>query len=293
MTSPLIWKHLELSDADSINWIKQESGVTEIVADALLDQESRPRSMQIGDGVLIILRGINLNPGQQLEDMISVRVWLEGDRVISTSRRSLKSVESIGKAVESEQGPETAGEFLTLLVQSLSDHINDAIEQIEKSLEVVEDNLDERAASRRNSPFSILRRQSARIRRYLAPQREALDRLSKITDSVFSLDDQANFREEANRLTLLLEDLELVRERTMVAQEEFLGILAHEQNARMLLLSIVAAIFLPLSFLTGLMGMNVAGLPGTENNGAFWFLVIMMLAISAVILALFRYKKWY
>mgnify|MGYP001551131023 FL=1 len=293
MTGTLNWKHLDLTTPESANWIKQEAGLTDIVADALLDQESRPRSMQHEEGVLVILRGVNLNPGQQLEDMISIRVWLEEDRVISASRRRLNSVEEIRKAVEIGLGPKTAGEFLTLLVQNLSDRINDAIEQIENSLELVEDTLDDRVASSRNSPFSILRRQSARIRRYLAPQREALDRLSKITDSVFSLDDQANFREEANRLTLLLEDLELVRERTMVAQEEFLGILAHEQNARMLLLSIVAAIFLPLSFLTGLMGMNVAGLPGTENNGAFWFLVIMMLAISAVILALFRYKKWY
>lgn len=293
MTNKFSWKHLDFSDPDSANWIKQESGVCNLIADALLDQESRPRAMQHENGVLVILRGINLNPGQQIEDMISIRLWLEENRVISASRRRLVSVEEMRQLVESGQAPQTAGDFLTLLVENLSDRINDTIEQIEKSLEVVEDSLDDRAALGRNSPFSVLRRQSARIRRYLAPQREALDRLSRIENSVFSTVELADFREQANRLTLILEDLDLVRERTMVAQEEFLGILAHEQNTRMLLLSIVAAIFLPLSFLTGLMGMNVAGLPGTQNETAFWILVIVMLAIAGAILMLFRHKKWY
>jgi len=293
MNKTVDWTHLDFTDSDSATWIEKESGLDDIISGALIDQESRPRSVQYENGVMVILRGVNLNPGEQLEDMISIRLWLEKDRVISTSRRRLKSVEGIHKEIESGQGPETPGEFLTLLAQNLSDRINDAIEEIEKSLEYVEENLDERMTLSRNSPFSVLRRQSARIRRYLAPQREALDRLSKITDSVFSADDLANFREQANRLTLILEDLDLVRERTMVAQEEFLGILAHQQNERMLLLSIVAAIFLPLSFLTGLMGMNVAGLPGLENESAFWILVILMLAVAGAIMALFRYKKWY
>ena len=89
-----------------------------------------------------------------------------------------------------------------------------------------------------------------------------------------------------------LEDLDLVRERALVAQEEFLGMIANEQNNRMLLLSIVAAIFLPLSFLTGLMGMNVAGLPGTENNWAFGIIVFLMTLIAVLILLLFRARKW-
>ena len=61
----------------------------------------------------------------------------------------------------------------------------------------------------------------------------------------------------------------------------------------MFVLSIVAAIFLPLSFLTGLMGMNVAGLPGLVNPWAFWVLVAVMLVISIGILAVFRLKKWF
>jgi len=293
MTHSLNWKHLDFSDSDDAHWIRHESGVTDIVADALLDANSRPRTLQADNGVLVILRGVNLNPGSDVEDMISVRIWIEPDRIISTSRRRLSSIDEIKKAVDSGRGPQNSGEFLVMLVERLGDFITEVIEQLEGFLDKAEDDINDSATIARHSPYSVLRRQTARIRRYLTPQKEALDRISRMPDAVFNEDIKARFTEQANRLTLILEDLDLVRERAMVAQEEFLGIVAHEQNARMLVLSIVAAIFLPLSFLTGLMGMNVAGLPGMENEWAFWILVSSMLFIAGVILMLFRIKKWF
>lgn len=289
----LNWKHVDFSDGEGIRWIRQDCGIADIVADALLEEDTRPRAMQMEGGILVILRGVNLNPDSSVEDMISIRLWLAEGRVISTGRRKLRSVGEIRESMDGGQGPQTSGEFLTLLVQRLGDFIAETIEQIENTLEITEENVSDSASFSRNSPFSILRRQTARIRRYMAPQREALDRLSQIRDSVLSANDQMYLREQANRFQILIEDLDLIRERAMVAQEEFLGVVAHEQNARMLVLSIVAAIFLPLSFLTGLMGMNVAGLPGMENEWAFWILVVLMLSISGAILFMFRMKRWF
>ncbi len=104
--------------------------------------------------------------------------------------------------------------------------------------------------------------------------------------------DRFELREEADRLTRYLEDLDLVRERAMVAQEELLANYAQEQNSRMYLLAIVAAVFLPLSFLTGLMGMNVAGLPGTENPAAFLLLVLLMIGVAVAILFALKWRRW-
>lgn len=292
MTTTLNWKHLDYSDPASDLWIRRESGIDPMIADALLAEDSRPRAVQTDQGVLVILRGVNMNPGSEIEDMVSVRVWLERDRVISTSRRSLKSLENIGAAIASGEGPQTPAAFLTQLVANLGDYISDALDTIEHKLETTEDNPDDSTGAVRNSPFSMLRRQIARIRRYIAPQREAIELLSKLPGDQFGIEDRVRLREQANRLTLILENLDLARERVMVAHEEFMAVLAHEQNARMLLLSIVAAIFLPLAFLTGLMGMNVAGLPGTENSWAFWILVIAMTVIGGLIMLLFRARKW-
>ena len=292
MSETLNWIHLDFSDSEAVQRVRQDKLIPTVVADALVADDSRPRTVPVGEGVLVILRGVNLNQGADIEDMISIRIWVEPDRVVSTSRRFLKSVDQIRRTVESGEGPRTGGAFLALLAGRLGDFISDAVEQIEEGLEVAENQVNDPDIIVMNSPFSVLRRQTARIRRYMSPQRDALERLARFNGSLFSESELMQFQEQANRMALILEDIDLVRERALVAQEEFLGILAHEQNTRMLLLSIVAAIFLPMSFLTGLMGMNVAGLPGLENPAAFWILVVLMVVLTGGILALFRWRRW-
>jgi len=119
MTPVLDWKHVDFSDQEGTRWIRQESGVDSFVADALLEEDTRPRAVQMEGGVLVILRGINLNPDSKMEDMVSIRLWLEAGRVISATRRQLRSIAEIRKSINSGQGPQTTGEFLTLLVQRL------------------------------------------------------------------------------------------------------------------------------------------------------------------------------
>jgi zinc transporter len=104
--------------------------------------------------------------------------------------------------------------------------------------------------------------------------------------------DIRELRDEADRITRYLEDLDLARERTMVLREEFLGQLAQEQNSRMYVLSVVAAIFLPLTFVTGLLGMNVGGLPGLESPRGFAGSLVIMVLAAVGLVVFFRSKKW-
>jgi len=287
-----IWINIDFSDAEAADWAWNGSGLDDSIVGVMLDTESRPRTLQQANGVLTTLRGVNLNPGARLEDMISVRSWLEPGRVVTASRRCLRSLTEIRQSIAQGTGPASPPQLLVDLIERLNHYIGEGIEQIEENIDRAEDEATRDSSLNRSSAFNRLRRQTAQIRRYLSPQREALDRLARVTDSIFDAAQMIELREQLNRLTLGLEDLDLVRERALVAQEEFLGLLAHEQNSRMLVLSIVAAIFLPLSFLTGLMGMNVAGLPGTENSWSFWILVLLMLAAAATILVIFRRRKW-
>ena len=89
-----------------------------------------------------------------------------------------------------------------------------------------------------------------------------------------------------------LEDLDAIRERAAVTQEELQSRLAEQQNIRMYVLSIVAAIFLPLGFLTGLLGINVGGIPGSDNPSAFVIFVLILASLLALQVLYFRKKKW-
>jgi zinc transporter len=218
-----VWIHIDYDDPEAAEWTRKESGLEETIVAAMLDPESRPRCVQYGGGLLTMLRGVNLNPGARLEDMISVRIWLEPGRVVTAARRKLRSLTETRQSLDRGDGPGTPAILVAGLIERLNRHIGDGIEQIEAEIDNAEDNIRLSSGVRSASAFNRLRRQTAQIRRYLSPQREALDRLSRITEPLFKPDETIELREQLNRLTLALEDLELVRERALVAQEEFLG----------------------------------------------------------------------
>ena len=288
----VLWVHIDVSDEASRIWLSDVSGVEEQVVDTLLAEETRPRSQATDQGLLVVLRGVNTSPEEDPEDMVSVRVWIEPDRIITTRRRRVLSVQDIRALLESGKGPNSSGEFLAALVERLADRIGDFVDSIEERLGDAESSVTTQNSATFRRSLGALRRQMASVRRFLAPQRDALDRLYRQPGTWLSDTETRYLREEADRITRYLEDLDLARERAVVLQEEFLGQLAQEQNARMYVLSVVAAVFLPLTFITGLLGMNVGGLPGLESPVGFFSSIVVMVAAAFVLLVFFRWKKW-
>lgn len=287
----LLWLHVDVNDAAGRDWVYDESGIDELSGDALLAGDSRPRAMTHEDNLFVNLRGVNMNPGADPEDMVSIRIWLEPDRIVTTRRRMLLSVQDLRAAIAQEQGPRSSGEFLVAIIERLANRIGDVVEQIEDDIDDIEERIAKGDIQALQSEVGVVKRQTAAIRRYLAPQRDALNRLLG-ESRLLSREESEELREQSDRTTRYLEELDLARERAVVAQEELMNRLAHAQNSRLYILSIVAAIFLPLSFVTGLLGMNVAGLPGTQNPAAFTISVVAMLVVGGGLVAFFRWKRW-
>ena len=101
----VLWIHLDYSVAVTEAWLHDKSGLDELVVSALTSDDPRPRSTVMNDGLLVMLRGVNLNPGEDPEDMVSVRCWINDKRIISTRRRKLLSVGDLRQAIETGCGP--------------------------------------------------------------------------------------------------------------------------------------------------------------------------------------------
>jgi len=287
-----IWVHIDVADSGACNWLVRDSGIPEGAVDTLLAEETRPRSIVTDQGLLVVLRGVNTNPGDDPEDMVSVRLWVDATRVVSTRRRRLLSVVDISNALQAGDGPRSPAALLVMLIERLADRIGEFVDSIDNRLDTAEDEIGNASASEFRPRLAALRRQIASVRRFLAPQRDALDRLNRQPVAFFDADDTHALRQEADRITRYLEDLDLARERAVVLQEELLSHIAQQQNARMYVLSVVAAIFLPLTFVTGLLGMNVGGLPGLDSPKGFLGSIVIMVVAAAALLAFFRFKKW-
>jgi len=99
-------------------------------------------------------------------------------------------------------------------------------------------------------------------------------------------------REVSDRLVRHIENIDAVRERAAITQEELINRVSEQLNKRMYVLSVVAAIFLPLGFFTGLLGVNVGGIPGGDNPKAFLVFILLLIVVVIFQVLLFRWKKW-
>lgn len=289
-TAALIWVHLDYTKSDAERILRLL--VPDVRArELMLTGEMRPAAIAVGGDTFLALRGVNTNPGANPEDMVSVRIWFSEKLIVTTRRRVVLSVLDMRDAIEVGNGPRTTVEFATMLGERIGNRIEDMVDSIEAEITEVEQAADTKSAYDRVA-LSRIRRQNAAVRRYLAPQRDALDTLLRLSESFLTTDEAYELRGLRERFVRQLEDLDLARERAMVAQEEFQQRIAEQQNSRMFVLSIVAAVFLPLSFITGLFGMNVMGLPGTDEPDAFVYLGISMCTLTIAMFVVFRWQRW-
>ncbi|MGI1662783.1 zinc transporter ZntB [Palleronia sp. KMU-117] len=277
-----LWVHIR-RDSDEGTAFLGNLGLDNFIFDALTAQETRPRCTVHGDGVLVNLRGVNLQPGAEPEDMVSVRFWIEGHRIVGAGRRTLHAVEDLIDAMGRGQSPSSPGDFIARLALRLSDRAEPAVADLNEELDTLEEAAlegDYSAESRRYLPR--IRQKAIALRRFMVPQRDALTTMEIEDLDWLSERDRSRLREAAERVTRLGEELDAIRDRAQVVHDQIMDERAEAMNRNMLLLSVVTAIFLPLGLVTGLLGINVGGIPGAQNSQAF-FVVCGLLAVLAAL----------
>lgn len=288
----VLWVHLDYTSEPARRWLREDSGLDPLVAGALVQEETRPRSAPADDGLLVLLRGVNMNPGAEPEDMVSIRIFASEQRIVSTRHRRLLSVDDLRAALAAGRGPRDASDFLVQIGDRMVARMADVIDDIDERVAGLEDQVLVAESHRLRPPLADVRRQIISLRRYLAPQREAMARLQQERAGWLPERDRLRLREVGDRVTRYVEDLDASRDRAAVTQEELNSRLSEQMDRRMYVLSIVAAIFLPLGFVTGLLGINVGGIPGAEFAYGFLIVCLLLGGLASVQLWILRRKRW-
>ena len=287
-----LWVHLHLESAHARDWLSAQSRLPEVVVDALQYEDVRPRCTPLGSGLLVNLRGVNLNPGADPEDMVAVRIYVDAQRAVTVRRRRLMAIQDIRDELAAGRGPCNAGEFIVDLSKRLVERMGPVIADLDDDIDSMEDrSLTEAHASLRKELWN-LRRVAIGLRRYIAPQREAMMRMVSERSAWIDMDCGQRLREVADRITRYVEDLDAARERAAIVQEELDTRLSEQMNRNTYILSVIAAIFLPLGLLTGLLGINVGGIPGDKNDWAFTLVVIGIVFAGFIEYLILRRLRW-
>lgn len=290
----LTWVHLDATHPETSPWLEREiSFLDPFIVNALLADDSQPRMTQLQDGVLLILRGVNLNENADPEDMVSVRLWVERHRIISVRRRRLKAIADIEERIKASKGPKDSGQFICMLAARLFERMEPVLTALDEKTDELEEKILEEADASLREAIVDIRIQAIMFRRYMAPQRDAIEQL-RMTDLDW-LDDmhRRHLQESYNHVSRYVENLDAIRERAQIVKDELANILSDRLNKNMYVLSVIAAIFLPLGFLTGLLGINVGGIPGAENADAFMIFCALLVFVVCVQVIIFKKLKWF
>lgn len=289
-----LWVHLNLSRPESIQWLKSAAKLDAWTVQTLTDSDdSRPRTLIHKDALLLVLRTVNLNDKAEPDDMVFLKLWATQNRLITIRLHPAINFETIRNDFKNHEGPVDANTLIELILETTLDSIADTISDLQEKLDDMEELII--AKNEPNSTYddlSEMMRQLVVIHRFLAPEREALGVLTRRETSWFNEIMDRACKENLHRMERIMEDIELLRERIRINQDALNAYDVKRAQRNMYMLSVIATVFLPLSFLTGLFGMNVGGIPFSSDPHGLLITFVLIAISGFVLLYVFRRLKW-
>jgi zinc transporter len=289
-TADLVWAHLTDSNEHVQKWLRDEAKLPDYAIDALTAAETRPRCDAMQDAAFVNLRGLS-SEATVSEPLASVRIYATEGRVYSVTRRPLNALEVVRKSV-ARGCVHDPGDLIAEFAAAITEGLDPVVADLGDSLDECETMLDATKAFELRRTVTRARTEAIGYRRFLFPQRAALDKLAALPGEWLREDDRQHLAAAADRAARMAEEVEAIRERAAVMHETLTDLRAELLDQRSLVISIAAMVFLPLTFLTGLLGMNVEGIPYAQEPWAFWGVVGVSVVIGASVTGYFIWKNW-
>jgi zinc transporter len=287
-----VWVHMDGREGETLGWLKEHAGLPDSVIYALTATETRPRCEAIGDGALINLRGPVAAEQETPDRLASIRIWAERGRTISVSFVPIDGIDAFQERMAAGMVKDP-GDLVAGIAVAITKKLDPVITDLGDLVDDCETALEPEHAFETRRKIAEARSDAIVYRRFVAPQREALTALAQLDVDWLEDDDRLHLRDAADRFARMTEELEAVRERSALIHEQLTDLRAEQIEHRGLLLSIVALIFLPLTFLTGLLGMNVEGIPYAKEPWAFDAVCILCVIVSVLIAGWFAAQHWF
>ena len=288
----LLWLHLHGPDETAAAWLALKGDVPDAALGALVAAETRPRCEAIGDGALVNLRGVGDAANGGGDPLNSIRLWMVRGRVVSATRARVDALATVRAAVKAGRVTDP-GELVATLAGAISKQLDKVIAEVGDRLDEVEEELAADANADLRRETNVIRAEAIGFRRFVAPERVALDALAEVECDWLDDHDRTDIREAANRFARMTEELEAIRERAALVSEQLAEARAEVIERRSFILSVVALIFLPLTFFTGLLGINVQGIWYAEHPQAFNGVLVICAVVALSLSTFFFVRRWF
>ena len=285
------WVDIDASDKEATNWLA-ESGLSHEVRSQLLHPGKFTRRENLEEGLLVNVSTISPANKEDDDDMVTLGLFLDQNRVVSVRSTKMAAIEEVRNRIRAGTGPRTPLEFLAFSIICIKKRLEPLISQLSEDTAELEDSVLGEGLDPDTEALSGLRREVFRVRRYLSPFQTLL-RLIVSDPTIDATDEERRALDGAAELVArYLNAVEDCRERTLLLHD-LIEARASETMARATYnLTIVATVFLPLTFVTGLLGMTVAGIPEEHAPWGFWVVVGALVVLAIASWGWLRWNKW-
>ena len=280
-------------DPDNIDWLSSRFGFHPLALEDAAHADQRPKFEDYPGTTFVVLHRLASHlDGEEAIDQ-ELHAFLTPDALVTVHVDRIVELDTVFDRVKGDpavldRGPDFAlylvYDAITDAHFQLADALSDEVENLNE--EVLENPREQEAVSR----ISQLRHRLAHLRRRLAPQREVLAALSRPGQPVVRERTIVYFRDVEDHVVRITEELDMARDLASQTMEVYLSSVNNRLSAVMARMALVSTIFLPLTFVTSLFGMN---LPGTDRALGWWLVGATTLVLPAVMFAVFKRRGWF
>jgi len=291
----LVWVDLKDPTPDEGRILSDTFGFHELAIEDAIMEIHHPKVESYGEYLYVILHGIDFRAREHRFRTQDVDFFMGAQYLVTVRKHESRSVGRIQQACARDarllgEGPPA---LMHRIVDTMVDHYRPEVDKLRDRL----DDLEKDVFSKRDPELvrRILdyKRDIASLRRVVLPQRDVIGRLARREFVQISEPLAYRFRDVHDHLVRLSDEAMYFQDRITSLLEAHLSMVSNQLNGVMKVLTVIATIFMPLTVLTGMWGMNVPlpDFPGGQRL-QFWWVFLMMLGASAGMLAVFRRRRW-
>ncbi len=289
------WINIDgLHDINTIELAGSKLKIHKLTIEDILTIGQRPKIDEFADYFFIVMKMFQFNAleenvdDEQLSFIIKKNLLLtfqekEGDVFNHVKKRLID-----GKGTIRKRG----SDYLTYaLMDSIVDYYFDVIEKLGEKIDELENDLLDKPDQKTMLKLHSIRREILHLRRSVYPLRELLNRLDKIEDPIISPDTKIFIRDLYDHTIQVIETIEVFRDMASSMMDLFMNSQSNKMNSIMKVLTIVSTIFIPLTFIVGVYGMNF-NMPEIQYDWAYFVVWGAMVTIAVGMMFYFKKKGW-
>jgi zinc transporter len=286
------WVHLKTADARMQAWLEQ-ADLPEGVSAFLTRRDTRPRVHVNEHGVYGLLIDLKMTVEGSEEEKGVLHFYLDDSRLYTVRTQPLRSTDRLRRQIEEGRAFDCSIDLLAGLLQCLADGLTERLERLADDVDEIEVHVLSDRRKEDRGAISAVRRELAELRRHVHPERNVFARLCALEHAWADDDALEHLSHVVESLNSLAGNIDALAERAKLLQEEIASQMSEEMNRSLVILSVLTALLLPATLVSGIFGMNVAGLPGLKDESSFWWVLGLMAFLGmATLLFMRKLRLW-